>query len=146
MKIIYLTLEQAIETHRRTVEVSGGGLLGHLDIGQLASVLQHIQNDSYYPTFIDKLTHLFFSANKFHCFEDGNKRIAISLCTQMLLINGHVFITEFIRTMENVSYHVAAGRIEKNLLRDIFDAVLNDEYEENEELKLRYLHAISEPE
>lgn len=80
MSIIYLTLEQAVEVHRKTVEISGGGALGHLDLGKLDSVLQHIQNDDYYPTFEDKLTHLFFSSCNFHCFQDGNKRIAITLC------------------------------------------------------------------
>jgi len=89
MAVIYLTIEQAIDTHRKTVEVSGGGMLEHLDLGKLESVLEHIQNDEYYPTFEDKLTHLFFSANKFYCFADGNKRIAITLCTQMLLFNGY---------------------------------------------------------
>lgn len=58
MSIIYLTLEQAVEVHHKTVEVSGGGALGHLDLGKLESVLQHIQNDDYYPNFEDKLTHL----------------------------------------------------------------------------------------
>lgn len=66
MGIIYLTLQQAVEVHQKTVEVSGGGTLGHLDLGKLQSELQHIQNDDYYPTFEDKLTHLFFSACKFH--------------------------------------------------------------------------------
>lgn len=143
MVICYLTLEQAVEVHRKTVEISGGGALGHLDLGKLDSVLHHIQNDDYYPTFVDKLTHLFFSANKFHCFEDGNKRIAISLGAQFLLLNGYVFIAgRFIREMENISYHVATGRIDKNLLRDIIDAVIHDEME-NEALKLQILKAIS---
>ena len=62
MDLTYLTLEQAIEVHRKTVEVSGGGALGHLELGTLEGVLTHIQNDDYYPTFEEKLTHLFFSA------------------------------------------------------------------------------------
>jgi len=142
MPFTYLTIEQAVETHSHTVDASGGGAKGHLDCGRLESVLEHIQNDDYYPSFESKLTHLFFSANKFHCFEDGNKRIAISLSAQFLLLNGYVFIVpHFIRTMENISYHVAAGRIEKDLLQDIITAVLNDD-EDNEDLKLRILHAI----
>ena len=46
MSIIYLSLEQAVEVHRKTVEVSGGGALGHLDLGKLESVLQHMQNEN----------------------------------------------------------------------------------------------------
>jgi len=147
MAIIYLTLEQALATHQKTIEVSGGGLDGERDIQQLDSVLAHIQNDNYYPTFVDKLTHLFFGSNKFHCFLDGNKRIALSLCAQMLLLNGYVFrVAPFLRVMENISYHLAAGRIDKELLHDIIEAVVNDEYDQNEALKLKILLAISQDE
>ena len=146
MSIIYLTLEQAVEVHRRTVEVSGGGALGHLDLGKLESVLQHMQNDDYYPTFEDKLTHLFFSACKFHCFQDGNKRIAITLCAQMLLLNGYLYCSgHFIREMENISYHVAAGNIDKDLLHEIISAVISGDLND-EGLKLKILNAISRDE
>ena len=143
MALTYLTLEQAIETHAKTVEVSGGGTLGHLDLGKLESVLQHIQNDDYYPTFEEKLTHLFFSACKFHCFQDGNKRIAITLSAQMLLFNGYMYcVSSFLREMENISYHVAAGNIDKELLQEIITAHLMEE-EDSESLKLKILKAIS---
>lgn len=143
MAFIYLTLEQAVEVHRKTVEVSGGGAFGHLDLGKLDSVLQHIQNDDYYPTFQDKLTHLFFGACKFHCFQDGNKRIAITLCIKMLINNGYFYCTKnFIEEMENISYHVAAGSIDKDLLREVITACLERD-EENEALKLKILNAIS---
>jgi len=143
MDTVYLTLEQALDIHQRTVDVSGGGARGSLDVGKLESCLEHIQNDLYYPTFEEKLTHLFHSANKFHCFEDGNKRIAISLGAQFLLLNGYVFIAgHFIQEMENISYHVAAGHIDKDFLQEIITAVLNGD-EDNEALKLKILHAIS---
>ena len=143
MPILYLTLDQAIEVHRKTVEVSGGGAIGHLELGKLESVLEHIQNDDYYPTFADKLTHLFFCACKFHCFQDGNKRIAIVLCVQMLLFNGYLFCAgRFLRDMENISYHVAAGNIGKELLREIMEAFLNEEMD-MEPLKLKIFEAIS---
>ncbi|MBK9306478.1 MAG: Fic family protein [Nitrospira sp.] len=143
MAWVYVTVEQAIEIHGKTVEVSGGGSLGQLDIGKLDAVLQHIQNDDYYPTFDAKLTHLFFCACKFHCFEDGNKRIAITLCAQMLLLNGYLrSINAFIRESENISYHVAAGNISKELLGEWMDAVLSGT-EDSEALKLKIFHAIS---
>lgn len=143
MSIIYLTLEQAIEVHRKTVEISGGGALGYLELGKLESVLEHIQNNDYYPTFEDKLTHLFFCACKFHCFQDGNKRIAITLCAQMLLLNGYLYCSsQFLREMENISYHVAAGNIDKELLGEIITAVINEEMD-SEPLKLKILEAIS---
>ena len=142
MELVYLTLEQAVEIHQKTVEKSGGGALGHLDTGKLDSVLEHIQNDDYYPTLESKLTHLFFSTNKFHSFEDGNKRIAITLCLQMLLLNGYLYCTStFMREMENISHHVAAGNINKELLHEIVTAVVN-ENTEDESLKFKILTAI----
>ncbi len=139
----YLTLDQAIEVHAKTVEVSGGGAMGHLELGKLDSVLQNIQNDDYYPTFEDKLAHLFFSACKFHCFQDGNKRIAITLSAQMLLLNGYLYCaSSFLRDMENISYHVAAGNIDKDLLREVIAAHLAEE-SDDEALKLKIFHAIS---
>lgn len=142
MAWVYITMEQAIEIHRKTVDVSGGGSCGHLDINKLEAVLKHIQNDDYYSSFDQKLTHLFFCACKFHCFEDGNKRIAITLCAQMLLLNGYLrSINGFIRESENISYHVAAGNISKELLGEWVEAVLCGA-EDDEALKLKILNAI----
>jgi len=144
MAIIYLTLEQAIDIHQKTIDVSGGGSHGALDLGKLESVLDHMQNDDYYPTFEEKLTHLFFCACKFHCFQDGNKRIAITLCAQMLLFNGYLnCASRFLDEMENISYHVARSAIDKALLAEIITAVINEDMD-NEELKLKILNAISE--
>lgn len=142
-KLIYPSIEKVIETHKLTVQVSGGGSDGILDIGKLESVLQHIQNDDYYPTFEEKLNHLVFSANKFHCFEDGNKRISITLGAQFLLDNGYMFVTsKFIREMENISYHLAAGVIDRNFLLEIITSIIY-EADYSEELKLRIANAIS---
>ncbi|MCF8243129.1 MAG: Fic family protein [Melioribacteraceae bacterium] len=142
--IIYFGIKEVIETHKLTVKVSGGGSDGILDIGKLESVFQHIQNDNYYPAFEEKLNHLFFCANKFHCFEDGNKRIAISLGAKFLLDNGYVFIVpKFIQEMENISYHVAAGNIDKNLLLEIITSIIY-EPEFSEELRLKIYNAIND--
>ncbi len=142
MSFIYPDIEQAIAVHKLTVKVSGGGADGVLDAGRLESVLQHIQNDDYYPTFEEKLTHLVFSANQFHCFQDGNKRISISLGAQFLLLNGYLYCSQkFIQEMENISYHVAAGRINKDLLSEIICSIIN-EPEFSEELKLKIYDCI----
>jgi death-on-curing protein len=142
MKITYISPERAVEIHSRTVDISGGGTKGIINLGPLESVLQHIQNDLYYPKFEDKLTHLFFSACKFHCFQDGNKRIAIVLCTQMLLLNGYLHCSErFLREMENISYYVASGAIDKDFLGEIIEAVINDEMDD-EGLKLRLIQVM----
>ena len=137
MTVQYITIEQAIETHQKTIQYSGGGANGLLNKGQLESVLEHIKNDDYYPTFIDKLTHLFFGACKFHCFEDGNKRIAITLCAHFLLLNGYMAVAKnFFIVMENISYEVASGKISKELLHKIMTSIMDGTYDYNEELKL----------
>lgn len=143
--LVYITLDQAIEIHRKTIQYSGGGTYERFDLGRLDSVLQNIQNDDYYPTFEDKLTHLFFCTCEFHCFADGNKRLAITLCAQFLLLNGYMAIAKrFFTVMENISYHVAAGRINKELLHRIMIAVMDGTYDTDEELKLVIIDAIQQ--
>ena len=144
MSLAYMTIENAIGIHRKTVEVSGGGTLECMDSGRLESVLEHIKNDDYYPTFEEKLTHLFFCTCKFHCFADGNKRIAISLPAQFLLLNGYLYVmNSFFTKMENISYHVAAGKISKDLLHEVICAILTS-CDDNEELKLKIIDAIKD--
>ena len=144
MEILYISTEEAIRIHQRTVSHSGGGSYELLDRGRIDSILCHIQNDDYYPTFLDKLHHLFFAFCKFHCFADGNKRISITMCLCFLLKNGFLAVSEtFIREMENIAYHVASGAIDETLLYDILSAVLNCTYEEDESLALRITQAIN---
>jgi death-on-curing protein len=140
--MIYLDLDNAVQVYELTIEKSGGGANRILNKERLNSVLQFIRDDGYYPTFEEKLTHLFFSINKFHCFEDGNKRAAITLGAKFLLDNGFTFIvSKFIRTMENISSHVAAGSIDKQLLLEIITSIIY-ETDYSEELKLKLLNAI----
>lgn len=143
--IIYISKEQAIEIHKKTIEYSGGGNYGILNIGFLYSALEHIQNDDYYPTFEEKLVHLIWSINRNHSFSDGNKRLSITLGAQFLLLNGYMFcVKRFMIEMENISYHLAAGRIEKDLLYKLVHSFLDGEEDFNEELKLEYLLASAD--
>ena len=142
--IIYITIDQAKVIHAKTIEYSGGGTYEHFDLGRLESVLQNIQNDDYYPTFVDKLTHLFFCTCEFHCFADGNKRLAITLSAQFLLFNGYMAVAkDFFSITENISYQVAAGKINKYLLHRIMTAIMAGTYDLDEELKLDIYNAIS---
>lgn len=145
--IFYISKEQAIETHKKTIEYSGGGNYGILNIGFLYSALEHIQNDDYYPTFEDKLVHLIWSINRNHSFSDGNKRLSITLGAQFLLLNGYMFcVKRFMEEMENISYHLAAGRIDKELLHKLIYSFLEGEDDFDEELKLEYLLASADGE
>lgn len=138
------TIEEVVEIHKKTIAISGGGTDGIVNLNSLEACLEHIQNDIYYPTFTDKLTHLFFIANKSHSFQDGNKRIAIALGMKFLLNNGYLFIIQkFAEKMESISYHLAASRISKELLQEIiYSIVYEDDY--SEELKLKIIKAINE--
>ena len=141
--IVYITLEQAKDIHAKTIQYSGGGTLGHFDLGRLESVLVNIQNDDYYPTFVDKITHSFYCTCEFHCFQDGNKRLAITLSAYFLLLNGYMAVAKnFFSVTENISYQVAAGKISKELLHCIMTAIMDGTYETDEELKLEILNAI----
>lgn len=139
----YIDINRAKIIHRETIKVSGGGEEGIIDIGRLESILIHIQNDDYYPTIEEKLNHLVYSVNKNHCFVDGNKRLSITLGTDFLLVNGYYkIILKFITEMENISYHLAAGKISKELLQKIIKSLLN-EIEFTESLKLEIFTSIN---
>ena len=143
-RFIYITPEQAKITHEKTIQYSGVGTLEELDFGKLESVLYNIQNDDWYPTFVDKLTHLFFCTCQFHSFADGNKRLAITLSTLFLLLNGYLSIAEtFLAKTENISLNVAASKIDKELLHKIMEAIMNGSYDEDEALKLEIYNAIN---
>lgn len=145
MEIIYITLEQALSTHERTIEHSGGGSCDSINLGYLESTLELMQVDDYYPTFEDKLVHLIWSVNRNHSFSDGNKRLSITLGLQFLSLNGYLYcISRYLHEMENISYHLAAGRIDKELLSDIIHSILMNEQDFDEELKLRILMAIND--
>lgn len=59
MNIIKIPTEYVIRIHNKIIEISGGQP-GVKNFGQLDSPLNHVDNDDYYPTFEEKLTHLVF--------------------------------------------------------------------------------------
>ncbi len=139
----YFDIKHAIRTHDFIIENSGGNS-GIIEIGKIESVLEHIQNDLYYHEFEDKITHLVFSVNKFHSFNDGNKRTSIALGAYFLEVNGIEYcIDKFIIEMENIAVYVADNKIDKELLREIIGSILiEDDF--NEELKLKIIDALNE--
>jgi len=68
----------------------------------LDSILSHIKNEDYYPQFVDKLTHLFFSLVQFHTFNDGNKRTAI-LAVELFLFINEIYIEDVIIKLEDIA-------------------------------------------
>jgi death-on-curing protein len=136
----YFSTEYAIFVHDQII-ITSGGILGIINDGLLESSIEHIKNDLYYPNIEDKLTHLFFSINKNHCFNDGNKRASIALSAYFLEINNCSFIIpRFIEQMENITVDVADNRIDKELLYEIITSLLYEE-DYSESLKLKIIYA-----
>lgn len=138
---LYFDVEHAIREHDWIIDFSGG-LAGVKDEGQLSSVLEHIQNDLYYPSFEEKLNHLVFAINKFHAFNDGNKRSSLVLGAYFLEINGYDYcVKKFVHEMENIVVWVAEGKISKELLLKLITSlIMDDEYPEM--LKLELVEAL----
>src|SRR4051812_31942493 len=104
--MVYFNAIHAIAVHDEIINVSGG-LLGIMKEGQVEAILDFVQSDDYYPTFEEKLSYLFFSINKGHCFNDGNKRASIALSAYFLEINELNFcVDRFIKEMENIAVDV----------------------------------------
>lgn len=145
LRYFYFDIEHAVKTHDWIIEHSGG-LAGTKDLAQLESPLEHIKNDYYYPEMEDKLTHLVFSINKNHAFNDGNKRSSLALGAYFLELNGFDYLVKrFIQEMENIAVWVADNVIDKELLHQVISCVLyEDDHTEN--VKLAILEAINNAE
>ncbi len=142
-KIFYFDVTHAVEVHDWIIDHSGG-LHGIKDLGQLDSVLNHIKNNDYYPTFEEKLVHIIFSINKFHAFSDGNKRSSIALGSYFLELNGYDFIVKkFVLEMENIVVWLAENKINKELLAEIVNSLIFEE-DYSESLKLKIANAVWE--
>lgn len=142
LRYLYFDVAHAIRTQEWIIEHSGG-LGGVKNVAHLESVLGHIQNDLYYPAMADKLTHLVYSVNKNHPFNDGNKRSSIGLGAYFLELNGYDYVvTRFVLEMENIAVYVACNVVSRELLREVVTSLLyENDYSEN--LKLALIDAIS---
>jgi death-on-curing protein len=141
MELIFFSSEYAIKIHDKILEISGGRS-GLKDYGNIESPLVHIRNDDYYPSFEEKLTHLIFSFNKFHAFNDGNKRTSIAIGAFFLEVNGlDYFVDKFIIEMENIAVTVADNIIDKVVLLEIITSIINEE-DYSEELKLKIINSL----
>ena len=140
--IQYISYEEALNVYEKTIEKSGGGFSGIRDQGGMESVLDFMQNDLYYPDFVSKLSYLVFRFCSGHFFNDGNKRIALTLGTYFLYKIGHYWAAaQFMQRMEAIIYHIAASNIGDELLLKIMACVV-DCLDFDEELKIELIHAM----
>ena len=139
----YITYEEAIDIYHKTIMASGGGFDGIRDDGGIRKVLDFVQSDLYYPTFADKLTYLMFGFCSGHFFNDGNKRIALTLGAYFLHKNNYFWhACTCMRTFEAIIYHVAASRIDKELLLRIVTSFMSGA-DYDEELQIDIFNAMS---
>ena len=134
--IIYPTYNDLVAKHDEVIRKSGGAI-GVFNENLLQSFINFIQDNRYYPSFEEKLTHLVFSITKNHGFYDGNKRTAIIAGAFFLELNAfdQFFIDIFIQNMENIVLLTAQGLINKNQLQKIIsDLIYNGKLSEEAQM------------
>lgn len=139
----YISYEEVMEVYTKTIDKSGGGLGGVRDEAGIRSMIDFMQNDLYYPEFVDKLTYLVYSVCAGHLFSDGNKRTALTLGVYFLIKNGYPWqACTFMRQMEAIVYHVAASNIDKDLLHRILQCFMAQQ-DYDEELQMDIARAMN---
>lgn len=122
--ISYFTVDEIILMHNNILSISPGRS-GILDQGRLESILEHIQNNNYYPTLIEKITHLVYSIIQNHAFVDANKRTALQSGAYFLGENQHINkIDKYMEIMENVVVQVASNQINKEELKTVLTEII----------------------
>ncbi len=145
MTFIYFNSDYAVKEHDYIIEKSGG-LKGAKDLGHIHAALAFVKDDLYYPSLENKVSYLFYSINKNHAFNDGNKRSSVALSAYFLEINGlgHI-VSRFIRLMENFAVDVADNLIDRELLNEIIESIIYED-DFSYELKLKIINAKSNSE
>lgn len=133
--IKYPSYDQVLWLYDRVVEISDGGIKGFRDEGELLYVLDTVKNDDYFPTLISKLSFLIHRVCDGHIFKDGNKRMGLAIGGLFLQLNGlYKSNMMYIQRMEAITYHIAAGNINENLLIKVLESIINRK-DYDEELK-----------
>lgn len=144
--ITYIEYDEVLNVYSKMIDASDGGFEGIRDEGGIRSTLDFVQNDLYYPTFVDKLTYLMYRFCSGHFFNDGNKRIALTLGTYFLHKNNYYWqACVCMRALESIIYHVAASNINQELLLRIIDSFMSGK-DYDEELKIDIANAMSKNE
>ena len=142
-EIHYISYEDVLKIYRKMIEASDGGFAGVRDEGGILATLDFVRSDIYYPTFAEKLCYLVFRFCSGHYFNDGNKRIALTLGAYFLHQNHCPWeACIFMRQFEAIVYQVAASNIDQALLLRIMAAfVAREDYDEA--LKIDIANAMS---
>ncbi len=143
-EIKYFTYEEVLDVYAKTIKRSGGGLSGVKHQERIESFLEFVQNDDYYPDFVAKLNYIVFKFCSGHCFEDGNKRIALTIGAYFLHKNGHHWAAlTFMQRLEAIIYHIAASHIDDELSYRIMEHIVAcDDFDEG--LKIDIANAMAQ--
>ncbi len=109
-EIIYIDYDEVLSIYGKMIDASDGGFEGVRDEGGIRATLDFVQNDLYYPTFADKLTYLMYRFCSGHFFNDGNKRIALTLGTYFLHKNKYYWHACIMYAYIGI-YHISRGGI-----------------------------------
>lgn len=141
-QVKYIDYDETLDIYRRMIDVSDGGFEGVRDKGGILATLDFVQDDLYYPSFADKLSYIVFKFCSGHYFNDGNKRIALTLGAYFLHKNAYYWqACVFMRQLESIVYHVAASNIHQELLLRIMNCFMNG-IDYDEELKIDIANAM----
>lgn len=110
-EIIYIDYDEALNIYGKMIDASDGGFEGVRDEGGIRATLDFVQNDLYYPTFADKLTYLMYRFCSGHFFNDGNKRIALTLGAYFLHKNNTTGTPASVCVHWNLSFTMWQHRI-----------------------------------
>jgi death-on-curing protein len=114
----YLTLNEVLDLHRRTIEQSGGAERVR-ELGGVESAVAQPQmtfgGEELYPTIESKATALCFSLVMNHPFVDGNKRIGHAAMETFLVLNGCELVAN-VDDAEKVILMLAAGDLTREEL------------------------------
>ena len=140
--IKYPTYRDVMWLYDRVIEASDGGVKGFRDEGELFYVLEVVQNDEYFPDFISKMAFLVHRVCHGHIYLDGNKRMGLAIGGLFMSMNGlYKSSLDYLGRMEIVSYHIASGNINEELLKNLLVDIVNGR-DYNENLKLELYNAI----
>ena len=131
--IVYIDYDEVLNIYGKMIDASDGGFEGVRDEGGIRATLDFVQNDLYYPNFADKLTYLMYRFCSGHFFNDGNKRIALTLGTYFLYKNNYYWHACIcMRTLE----------ADQDLLLRIVNSFMTSK-DYDEELKIDIANAMS---
>lgn len=145
--VIYLDIEQALELHSWLLEkTKSSNRLKNSEYSNrknLSNILKQIKNNEVYPEFKHKLTQLVFTINDSSKTIKDSKRLSIILGCYFLELNGYDYVVPyFVEEMENIVVWLEQGRINRDLLSEIIESLIYEDYL-SEEIKLKLAIAIS---